>query len=241
MTRLLYDENPHADNAPGTTRRGSAGQHRSQSRLPCLNQHGLTMTVQDEATLNFYSGEARAYTSRKQGPDRLHLELFLSALPVGSAILELGCGGGQDSELMIARGFDVTPTDGTPEIAQIAEKRLGRPVIPLLFGDLNNEDEFHGIWANACLLHVPRPGLPSIIGRVHKALKKGGVFYASFKGGTGEGRDQFDRYYNYPSAEWLQGIYASFQWQAVEIKDEIGSGYDRKPTNWLHVTATKSQ
>jgi len=198
------------------------------------------MKAQDNTTLAFYAEQAQAYTSRGQDAVVQDLEIFLGRLPPGASVLELGCGAGQDSEFMIARGFDVTPTDGTAEIAQAAERRLGRPVGVLLFGDIDTRERFDGVWANACLLHVPRAELPGILARIRTALKPGGVFYASFKAGEAEGRDTFDRYYNYPSAEWLRQAYDPQLWQEIEITQAVGSGYDKKPTDWLHVTARKA-
>ncbi|WP_312361962.1 class I SAM-dependent methyltransferase [Agrobacterium sp.] len=198
------------------------------------------MTGKDDETIGFYTGNAAAYTSRGQAADRPHLETFLAQLPEGASILELGCGGGQDSEFMLAAGFDVHPTDGTPEIAKAAQARLGIPVATLLFEDIDDRERYDGVWANACLLHVPHAALAGIIGRVHGALKTGGVFYASFKAGEAEGRDTFGRYYNYPSKAWLENVYGQFDWTIIEITSRHGSGYDKMPTDWLHVTATKS-
>ncbi|MCY0146539.1 class I SAM-dependent methyltransferase [Hoeflea sp. G2-23] len=195
--------------------------------------------AQDDRTLKFYGQEAIAYTSRCLKPNLTYIEAFLSALPVGSVILELGCGAGQDSEFMISRGFDVRPTDGTFEIARAAEKRLGIPVANLLFADMNEEGAYDGIWAHACLLHVPRADLPGVLAKIRTALKDGGLFYASFKAGETEGRDRFDRYYNYPSERSLREWYMAAGWAEVEISAEIGGGYDQMPTDWLHVTATK--
>ncbi|MBS7702268.1 class I SAM-dependent methyltransferase [Chelatococcus asaccharovorans] len=197
------------------------------------------MMAQDKTTLSFYANEAAAYTSRGAEANRRRLDAFLSLLPAGATILELGCGAGQDSEFMIAKGFNVRPTDGTPEIARAAERRLGIPVATLLFGDLDEEGTCDGIWANACLLHVPRADLPPILAKIHAALNKGGVLYASFKAGTADGRDQFDRYYNYPSEDWLRDLFAPLPWISVDIDAEKGGGYDMKPTDWLHVTAVK--
>ncbi|MGQ2950151.1 MAG: class I SAM-dependent methyltransferase [Agrobacterium sp.] len=198
------------------------------------------MTGKDDETIGFYRGNAAVYTSREQAADRPHLETFLAQLQEGASILELGCGGGQDSEFMLAAGFNVYPTDGTPEIAKAAQARLGIPVATLLFEDINDKERYDGVWANACLLHVPRAALAGIIGRVHGALKHGGVFYASFKAGEAEGRDTFGRYYNYPSRAWLENAYGQFDWTIIEITSRHGSGYDKMPTDWLHVTATKS-
>lgn len=96
------------------------------------------MTARDDETIAFYSGHATAYTSRGQAPDRPHLETFLARLRAGAKILELGCGGGQDSEYMLSAGFDVHPTDGTPDIAKAAQARLGIPVRTLLFENIED-------------------------------------------------------------------------------------------------------
>lgn len=197
------------------------------------------MPAKDDTTINFYTAEATAYTSRGQEPNYLWLDAFMAKLPKGGTVLELGCGAGQDSETMLAKGFDVTPTDGTAEIARAAESRLGRPVAVMLFDELYEHDKFDGIWANACLLHVPRANLTSIIDRIYAALKPGGVFYASFKEGTEEGRDRFDRYYNYPSIKWLRQAYDSERWASIDLTKDIGDGYDNEPTAWLHVMAKK--
>jgi SAM-dependent methyltransferase len=197
------------------------------------------MPAKDATTLNFYASEAEAYVGRSRSVDDVRLGAFLARLRPGAAILELGCGGGHDSEAMLARGFDVTPTDGSAELAREAEKRLGRPVRVLLFDDLDERNCYEGVWANACLLHVPRSDLPDIVARIHASLKAGGVFYASYKAGFGEGRDRFQRYYNYPSPEWLREVYGQLRWDSVEIEACVGTGYDRKPTDWLHVTAVK--
>ena len=77
----------------------------------------------------------------------------------GRPFLSLDAGSGHDSEAMLVRGFDVTPTDGSAELAREAEKRLERPVHVLLFNDLDEKNSYDGVWANACLLHVPRAEL----------------------------------------------------------------------------------
>src|SRR3954471_20078709 len=91
----------------------------------------------DPETLQFYADQAPVYTaSGPQGASR-HLSAFLDRLRPGSRILELGCGGGRDSELMIRRGFVVDPTDGSAEIARKAEERIGKPVRVMRFDELN--------------------------------------------------------------------------------------------------------
>jgi SAM-dependent methyltransferase len=197
------------------------------------------MTGRDLDTLGFYANEAATYAARDRRLDDLRLQRFAGLLPAGGQVLELGCGGGQDSAALLALGLDLTATDGSPELAAQAQQRLGRPVSVLLFGDLAAEAAYDGVWANACLLHVPRQALPGIIAKVHAALRPGGIFYASFKAGEAEGRDRFGRYYNYPSPSWLREAYGAGRWAKLEIEEATGSGYDREPTRWLHALAFK--
>ncbi|WP_299321906.1 bifunctional 2-polyprenyl-6-hydroxyphenol methylase/3-demethylubiquinol 3-O-methyltransferase UbiG [Parasphingopyxis sp.] len=162
----------------------------------------------DLETLAFYEKEAPVYAaSGDQGASR-HLPDFLAALSPGAHILELGCGGGRDSAAMIAAGFDVEATDGCVALAAKAEARIGRPVRVMRFAELDVIEGYDGVFANACLLHVPRAGLADILGRIHRALRRGGVFVASYKGGGEEGRDRFGRYFNFPHADWLEGTTA---------------------------------
>lgn len=197
------------------------------------------MTANDPDTLAFYADEAVRYANQTQARSFEHLDTYLALLSPGASILELGCGGGDDTAHMLERGFNVAPTDGSPEIAAEAQKRLGISVSVLQFQDITAENAYDGVWASACLLHVPRTALPDIISHVHRALRPDGQFFASFKSGTTEGRDRFGRYFNYPSPEWLHDAYQADRWQTIDIKTVMGSGYDKEPTEWLYVTAAK--
>lgn len=194
----------------------------------------------DEQTLRFYSGNAQAYAEREK-TRHTRLARFLELLPVGGKILELGCGAGDDSAVMLAGGFDARPTDGSPEMADEASRRLGRPVETLLFHDLDEVEAYDGVWANACLLHVPRPELPQVLARIWRALKPGGHFYASFKAGETDGRDALNRYYNYPSPEWLRATYSSAGgWSSLSIDTGEVRGFDNEWAEMLFVVARKS-
>jgi SAM-dependent methyltransferase len=197
--------------------------------------------VVDEATLRFYRDNAQAYADWAKGPSA-RLTGFLALLPPGGAILELGCGAGNHSAKMLAAGFAVRPTDGSPEMADIASRRLGHPVEAMLFHELDDDDAYDGVWASACLLHVPRDELAGILARIRRALKPEGVFYASFKLGDGDGRDRLGRYYNYPSAELLQSVYAEAGPWLLLASDtgETIKSFDETPATLLHLTVRKS-
>jgi len=195
----------------------------------------------DQATLQFYGENAGAYAEREMTSRRVRLSRFLALLSPGATILELGCGAGFDTAEMLAQGFDVSATDGSPEMAAEASRRLGRPVGTLLFHDLDEVEAYDGVWANACLLHVPRPELAQILELIWRALKPGGVFYASFKTGDAEGRDTFNRYYNYPSADWLRTNYAGAgNWSSLDIESGEVKGFDNESARMLFILTRKS-
>ncbi|CDP53786.1 Methyltransferase [Devosia sp. DBB001] len=196
--------------------------------------------MKDDETLRFYAQQAQVYANRGRVAPSARLEAFLAGLPAGGDVLELGTGGGQDALTMIERGFAVSPTDGSPELAKEAEKRLGQPVAIMLFEELEAVDAYDGVWASASLLHAPREALTGILARVHRALRPGGLFMASFKGGKAEGRDTFGRFYSYLDEATLRRHYeAAGNWMPLVIEVESGSSYDRQPTEWLWVTARR--
>lgn len=195
----------------------------------------------DPTTLAFYDREAQAYSARRQAKLNPRLEAFIAALPSGAAVLELGCGGGQDAAMMLAAGLAVTPTDGSPGLARQAEERLGVPVRLMRFDELDDREHYDGVWANACLLHVPTPALPDILGRIRRALRPGGRFAASYKAGSGDGRDDLGRFYNFPTRATLEAAYAAASgWASLDIEEGEGGGYEKVARTWLFCTAVKA-
>jgi len=193
----------------------------------------------DDDTLQFYRRNAEAYAGWAKEPST-RLDTFLELLPRGGVILELGCGAGNHAAKMLAAGFRVRATDGSPEMAEIAARRLGHPVEAMLFDELDDRETYDGVWASACLLHVPRSELSGILKRIYRALKPSGVFYASYKLGGGDGRDSVGRYYNYPSPQWLQEACAdSGNWISLASDTSEIRSFDGAPATMLHVVVRK--
>jgi len=194
----------------------------------------------DTETLRFYNHEAETYCRRTGNISSPLLPIFLSRLTPGAKILELGCGSGRDTVEMLRQGYDVTPTDGSPEMALQAERRFQRPVLVLEFGEIEGEACFDGVWASACLLHVPLGCLGEVLTRIYGVLRSPGVLFASFKEGAGESRDRLGRYYNYPSLAILKEIFEqAAPWRSLEIERSPGFGYDGLGVQWLNCTAQR--
>jgi len=193
----------------------------------------------DETTLQFYRRNARSYADWAKAPST-RLRGFLALLPPGGAILELGCGAGNHAAVMLAEGFSLRATDGSPEMAAIASQRLGHPVEAMRFDELDAQEAYDGVWASACLLHVPRDELAGILRRIHRALKPSSVFYASYKMGEGDGRDSLGRYYNYPPREWLEATYASAgPWITLSADNNEIQSFDQTPASMLNLVVRK--
>jgi len=191
----------------------------------------------DARTLAFYAAEAPVYVASGALGVSRHLDSFLDRLPDGASILELGCGGACDAAHMIARGFEVDPTDGVAEIAAKAAARLGQPVRVMRFDELEAEARYDAIWASASLLHVPRGDLAGVIARIHRALRPGGLHFASYKGGGKEGRDRFGRYFNYLACEEVESIYRdAAAWDILDLGEGVGGGYDGAQGPWVRIT-----
>jgi SAM-dependent methyltransferase len=108
------------------------------------------------------------------------------------------------------------------------------------FDELDAHERYDGVWANACLLHVPTLALPNILGRIRRALRPGGTFAASFKSGDGDSRDDLGRFYNFPTPQTLQAAYAAAgPWARLDIDEGEGGGYDKVVRRWLFCTAVK--
>ena len=195
----------------------------------------------DRETLAFYQERAPHYVLKFGQSHSYQLDPFLDRLPPGGSVLELGCGGGQDSARIAARGFAVDATDGTPAMVAKANERWNVGARVMAFDQLEAKDEYDGVWCHASLLHCPRAALPDILARIHRALRSGGWHFASYKLGEAEGRDALGRFYNFPTADWLAAQYEAIPgWQVVESRHYQSGGFDNVERDWIDLIVRKA-
>lgn len=153
-------------------------------------------------------------------------------------ILDLGCGSGRDAKHFLDSGFSVTALDLSPILAKKASQFIGQDVIVGDMKDLDFQDRFIGIWACASLLHLSEDEILETIKRCHKALKKDGVLYASFKYGENnyekDGRS-FTCFTRDKFLSLIEGL--DFYYRATFETGDVRPG--RENEKWLNVILKK--
>lgn len=163
-----------------------------------------------ELTFTFYLKNAELYSKETIKNKVNHVrDRFITLLPDGAHILDLGCGSGRDSKEFKDIGFAITPLEASKELADLASKYIGEPVLNIRYQELKDKDKYDGIWACASLLHCPKSQIEYVMHNCINALKEGGVFYFSFKHGLGERLDERDRFFNDYTLESLNTLIAS--------------------------------
>ncbi|MCR5089696.1 MAG: class I SAM-dependent methyltransferase [Oscillospiraceae bacterium] len=192
-------------------------------------------------TLDFYNKHSDSYFEATVMADMSRVYArFDSLLPSPCRLLDLGCGSGRDSKHFTEMGCEVSPVDGSAEMCIKAEQFLGIPVRCLLFRELNYTAEFDAVWASASLLHIPQAELTSIMRKIADALKPSGLFYASFKYGSGE-RESSGRFYSDYSEEDIPAMTEGIPelllqefWLSADVLPE------KRSERWLNVIWRKS-
>lgn len=101
---------------------------------------------------------------------------FLSLLPPGALILDVGCGPGFDAALFRRRGCRVVGIDLSHAMLAIAAPALAGRVLQADMRALPlAEGSADGVWSVASLLHVPDADTAKVIGEWHRVLRGGGV------------------------------------------------------------------
>ncbi len=188
----------------------------------------------DERTLAFYDAEAAAYAEQPHGAGML--SDFMAELPAHAGVLDLGCGGGWHSAQLRDAGFVVTSVDGSTGLAAEVKRRWDIDVRVMRFEELDYVDAFDGVWASASLHHARTEDLPPIFAAIRRAMKSGGAFHATFKGGE-DRRDKFSRFFCAMSEGALQAL--ATDWRDVRIDGGDGFGFDGEPTAWLRLRAIR--
>ena len=193
-----------------------------------------------QMTLQYYNENASKFSAGTIDAGMEHLQNeFLSYLPEGGTILDLGCGSGRDSKAFLDKGYDVIAVDGSEELCKLAESYIGQPVICSTFQEYEPSKELDGIWACSTLLHLEKKDIHDVVQKLTKYLKKGGCFYMSFKYGESS-EDRHGRFFTDLTEESIHELLADItDLQLVKEKITADVRPGRSDEKWLNVFYNK--
>jgi SAM-dependent methyltransferase len=145
-----------------------------------------------------YDRVADQYLASKNESDphlRRMLEGLARRLPPNAPVLDLGCGAGVPGTRWLAQqGFTVTGVDVSARQLELARQHV--PAATLLKADMADEaaldflpSSFAAVVAFYSIIHVPREEQPALVARVHRWLRPGGLFLATWAVGAWEGEE----------------------------------------------------
>jgi len=186
-------------------------------------------------TMAYYQRNAQLFFDATVGVDMASLYApFLRLVAPGGCVLDAGCGSGRDARAFSKLGYRVEAFDASAEMVELAKAYTGLPVQQMTFSTLEAEARYDGIWCCASLLHLPQAELPEAMQRLARALKPGGVWYLSFKYGTGE-REKEGRHFTDLNEASLQKLVSTLPQVSII---EQWTTQDKRPDRdevWLNV------
>ena len=196
-------------------------------------------------TIEYYNTNADRYSEVTRKADMSDIyKRFEEHLKPGSRILDLGCGSGRDSKYFLDKGYKVVSLDASEAMCRKTQELTGKAAVHRRIEDMNYENEFDAVWACASLLHVAKSDMHKILEKAMKALKVGGVLYASWKYVKSERtRDDGRTFANYTEARvcdmvaLVSGASLEDVWTSQDVRlDRIGQGH-----LWVNVLVKKTR
>ncbi len=180
--------------------------------------------MSDERTIKAYTDRVADYLRIPLPAEQLEArQAFLDAVREGGYVLDLGSGPGSDSAFLMRQGLKVRALDATPAFVEHA-RSYGVDAHLGTFDDVTEVAEYDGVYASFCLLHAPRADFPRHLNAIHTALKPGGQLFLGMKLGTGEHRDDLDRYYTYYSEAQIKDALTSAGFTIDRTVQGMGKG-----------------
>lgn len=176
-------------------------------------------------TAEAYAAQAEAFLSRwgrrvNRCPALLRETLLLAG--PRAALLDLGCGAGQDTRLLIARRHHAVGLDRALPLLAYARRRSSR--LPLVQGDMRDlpfrPGSFDAIWAAASLIHLTKPDVRRLLRALRAQVPVGGLLAATVAHGRRAG---------FLRRGWIPGRYFA-RWRKAELEKAV------RPAGWAVVS-----
>lgn len=175
-------------------------------------------------------------------------EHFLSLLPKGASILDLGCGAGVKSRYMADKGFNVTGTDFSEKMIGLAKQKSPKINFEVLdIYDIGSYTKtFDAIFAQAVLLHIPKKRIEEVLKNLSDKLHPGGLLYITVKAVRDDGIEEkinvdndygyeYKRFFSYFSLDELRKHLTDVGMKVVWDKTNTPAGR----AIWLQIIGKK--
>lgn len=180
-------------------------------------------------TAEAYAAQAEAFLRRwgrraNRCPALLR-EVLMLAGP-RAALLDLGCGAGQDARFLLARRRHavghVVGLDRARPLLAYARRRSSR--LPLVQGDMRDlpfrPGAFDAIWAAASLIHLTKPDVRRLLRALRAQVPVGGLLAATVAHG---------RHTGFLRTGWIPGRFFA-RWRKAELEKAV------RPAGWAVVS-----
>jgi 2-polyprenyl-3-methyl-5-hydroxy-6-metoxy-1,4-benzoquinol methylase len=128
-----------------------------------------------------YDKIAKEYTKKHAYGEQLSipsLKFFLTFLPIGAEILDVGCGGGQDSKFLANKGCSVIGIDVSKKMIELAKKHaLGVKFKNVDVIKILASKKYDGIWCCRVFHHISLKEQDNFLNKLKTLLKKDGILY----------------------------------------------------------------
>lgn len=192
------------------------------------------------STRKYYEENSKSYfyTTYYNLPESLYKH-FLSYIPEGGSIIDLGCGSGRDSKYFFEHKYLVEALDESTELCKIVKENLAIKVINDSIQNWEPENMYNGIWACASLLHLKIEDLFNSFNKIVKCIKENGVIFVSVKSGIETGYQPDGRYYTNFTEDLLENILRENQRLHLEKLWYTNDIYNRYDFKWMNFILKK--
>ena len=131
-----------------------------------------------------------AWSDASPSPTRLAwLDRAVRRIPLGTDVLDLGCGAGVPVTRALAAGRRVTGVDLSARQVELARRNVREATFTQ--ADMTTldlpPDSLDAVVAFYSLTHLPQAELPKLLASIHRWLRPGGVFVATMGAGSPAG------------------------------------------------------
>lgn len=150
--------------------------------------NGITEN-QERATVQTYDKYAASWANdHDTAVDYSSIISKLKELRPRGTVIDIGCGSGQDAELLAPVDYEYLGIDAAAGMVELARSRHPK----LAFKQINLYQlsqlalRFDVFWCNAVLLHIPRRRINEALQAISSVIKANGIGYISMKDGDAE-------------------------------------------------------